>query len=133
MTIVFADTFFYIALTNPRDEYHSRAIDFTLSFDGEFVTTEWVLFEFANYMADAHNRALFLEIIDELRRDWRVRIVPSSAEQFERGIALYRQRPDKDWSLTDCISFKVMEESSITEALTADQHFRQAGFLTILS
>jgi predicted nucleic acid-binding protein len=59
-------------------------------------------------------------------------MVPASQELLDRGVTLYRQRPDKDWSLTDCISFVVMRERGITEALTADHHFEQAGFVALL-
>jgi predicted nucleic acid-binding protein len=61
-----------------------------------------------------------------------VRIIPPSDEQYARGFDLYRRRPDKEWSLTDCISFVVMAEEGLTEALTGDKHFEQAGFAALL-
>lgn len=72
------------------------------------------------------------ELLDALEGDPDVLVVPADASLFRRGVDLYRQRPDKDWSLTDCISFVVMEEQGLTDALTADHHFEQAGFRAIL-
>src|SRR5438128_9678724 len=132
MKTVFADTGYYIALVNSEDEYHLRAREYTASFRGSFLTTSWVLLELANHLAKEPNRALFLSLFDDLRRNQRVRILPPAQAEFDRGIELYRHRPDKDWSLTDCISFVVMNREGITEALTADRHFDQAGFKALL-
>jgi predicted nucleic acid-binding protein len=128
MSAVFADTSYYIALISPRDSQHAVAQRVTAQFSGQIVTTGWVVFEQANNCARRQNRELFLEMHDALRQDPRVRIVPVGQEALERGLDLYRQRGDKDWSLTDCISFLVMNERGIREALTADRHFQQAGF-----
>ena len=51
---------------------------------------------------------------------------------YEQAIELYRQRQDKEWGITDCISFTVMEEHTLTKALTTDDHFQQAGFSALL-
>jgi predicted nucleic acid-binding protein len=67
----------------------------------------------------------------EADENWRV--AEASHQLFDRGIELFSQRPDKSWSLTDCISFIVMEEHGITEALTADRNFEQAGFVPLLA
>jgi predicted nucleic acid-binding protein len=61
-----------------------------------------------------------------------VEIVPATMEWFERGMELYEGRPDKEWSLTDCISFAVMTERGVSDALTNDHHFEQAGFRILL-
>ncbi len=68
-----------------------------------------------------------------LQTDQRLRIVTAQPSQWERGLALYFQRPDKNWSLTDCISFAVMNDEGLTDALTGDRHFKQAGFTVLLS
>ena len=61
-----------------------------------------------------------------------MRILPAETTLWERGLSLYLQRRDKDWSLTDCISFAAMQEEGLTEALTGDHHFEQAGFTVLL-
>ncbi len=132
MKIVFADTSYYIALTNPADEYAAVAYEFTKGFGGRLVTTVWVLTEVANHLSYAPNRPVALSLIDDLRNDPRVTIVPPAMDHFNRGFALYGQRPDKNWSLTDCISFVTMQDRGIREALTGDHHFEQAGFVTLL-
>lgn len=133
MKPVFVDTLYYLALTNPRDHYAAAAARFTAGFAGAFVTTVWVLAEVANSLARGPNRALFLELYHDLANDRRVTIVPATQDLFERGIDLYRERSDKAWSLTDCISFIVMRDSGLTEALTADHHFEQAEFSMLLA
>jgi uncharacterized protein len=71
-------------------------------------------------------------MIENLRSAEDIEIVPASAALFDRGFQFFTARPDKDWSLTDCISLVVMHERGITEALTADHHFEQAGFVALL-
>jgi predicted nucleic acid-binding protein len=132
MKPVFADTVFYLALTNPRDQHAAPATRFTAEFSGAFVTTAWVLAEVANSLARGPNRALFLELYHDLAEDHRVTIVPPTQDLFAQGIELYAQRPDKEWSLTDCISFIVMRQHGLTDALTADRHYEQAGFNVLL-
>jgi predicted nucleic acid-binding protein len=132
MSRCFADTSYYVALVNPDDELHERASAFTLAFDGQVVTTAWVLNELANHLAKPPNRQLFLEMLSSMQNDRRVTIVPMAQGTFARGVTLYGQRLDKEWSVTDCISFLVMEELGLTDALTADHHFAQAGFNVVL-
>jgi predicted nucleic acid-binding protein len=132
MTTVFADAFYYFALVNPADERHQKAREFTAAFTGKIVTTAWIMTEVGDGLARAVNRRLFLEMISELRTDPDVLIVPPGLDLFEEGLDLYRQRPDKDWSLTDCISFAVMTQQRITHSLTGDRHFEQAGFVALL-
>jgi len=132
MKPVFADTVYYLALLNPRDQYATAATRFTAGFSGAFVTTAWVLTELANSLARPGDRSLFCELYHDLAADRRVTIVPPARDLFEQGIELYAQRPDKEWSLTDCISFIVMGEYRLSDALTADRHFEQAGFRILL-
>ena len=87
--------------------------------------------ELANSLARS-KRGGFIDTLNVLRSDGNVIITESSDRAFDAGIDLYRIRPDKDWSLTDCISFVVMEEHGITDALTGDHHFEQAGFRALL-
>jgi predicted nucleic acid-binding protein len=132
MTTVFVDTFYFVALSNPRDAAHDRAVAWTRTFAGQFVTTTWVLTEFANHMCDPQNRQEFIETLQDLRASDKVKIMPSNDSLWDDGLKLFADRPDKEWSLTDCISFVVMHREGLTEALTGDRHFEQAGFIALL-
>ena len=132
MKTLFADTHYFIALLNAADEHHALAKEYTSGFSGGFVTTPWVLAEVGNTLAMPPNRALFLALVKDLRADKRVVIVPAADELFECGCHLYGRRPDKEWGLTDCISFAAMRAQKLAEALTADHHFEQAGFKALL-
>lgn len=131
MTEVFADTNFYIALLRPDDVMHERCVRFDREYIGRFLTSEFVLIELGNWLADPRNRSVFVEVNRILRSHPRTTILPASTDWFARGMTLYEQRHDKDWSLTDCISFEMMREHGITHALTGDRHFEQAGFVAV--
>jgi hypothetical protein len=132
MTRVFADTFFFLAVLNRRDPSHEKALRFYGDPNLQFVTTEWVLSEVANASSAPAVRPGFKRLFDLLERDTRVQIVPASHDSFRRGLEFYFDRPDKEWSFTDCASFRVMNEEGIEQALTGDHHFAQAGFRILL-
>lgn len=132
MKRVFADTFYFLALANPRDFAHRAAVRLKLGEDTQLVTTAWVMTELADAFASVADRTLFQRIWDNLRTDPGTLVVPADPKWFEAGLALYLARADKNWSLTDCISFEVMREQGIVEALTGDRHFVQAGFRALL-
>ena len=131
MTPAFADTFFFLALLDDKDSAHPRAVAFAGEADRKFITTAWVLTEVADGCAARGNGAAFIEQLDELRASSEIEIVPSTSEWFDAGVTLYQDRSDKRWTLTDCISFEVMRRLEITDALTGDHHFAQAGFQTL--
>ena len=132
MKRVFADAYYFFALLNKNEPKHSAARDFADLFRGQLVTTRWILTELADGMAKPKWRSAFIALYDELIATPHVHVIPFSDELFATGIELYRGREDKDWSLTDCISFVVMRRENITDALTADHHFEQAGFVAVL-
>lgn len=132
MKSVFADTAFYLAVVNPHDALHAKAVRAGKRFRGRVITTHYVLVELGNALSRAEHRAVFLALLRELRADQHTLIVPASEELFEAGMDLFARRPDKDWSLTDCLSFVVMGQMKIVEALTEDHHFNQAGFRALL-
>ncbi len=132
MKTVFADTYFFIAAVNSRDADHAAALDYFGRDQLRFVTTAWVLSEVASALAPRSSRTAFIKLHNNLRNDSAVEIVPPTPELFASGIDLYASRPDKEWSLTDCISFVVMHAKDIREALTGDHHFTQAGFTILL-
>ena len=132
MTKIFADTFYFLALLNPRDAAHPRSVAVARTIQGPLVTTAWVLTELADAMSAPENRREFISTLKDLRQNPAVIIVPPDPPLFEEGIQLFANRPDKGWSLTDCISFVVMAKEDITEALTGDKHYEQAGFVALL-
>ncbi|MEW4568793.1 PIN domain-containing protein [Tautonia sp. JC769] len=132
MTTRFADSFFFLAIGNPRDAAHRRSLAISSNDPRPLVTTAWVLTEVADALAAPGNRQAFLRLLERLRRNPAVEIIPADPDLFDRGLDLYARRPDKAWSLTDCISFVVMADRGLTEALTGDHHFEQAGFRAVL-
>lgn len=132
MKRIFADSFFFFALLNPRDPAHAKALDFSRHNRGPLATTAWVLTELADGLASTPQRQVFRRVTDDFEANRANLIVPANVETFEKGMDLYHSRPDKPWSLTDCISFVVMNEEGIVEALTGDHHFEQAGFRPLL-
>jgi uncharacterized protein len=132
MNAQFADSYYYLAMLNRDDEGHERAIATSRELHVSTVTTAWVLTEVADAMARPGERAVFVSLIERLQSNPNVRIVPATPELFAAGLDLYRRRPDKEWPLSDCISFVVMKREGLTEALTADHHFEQAGFKAVL-
>ena len=120
------------ALVNPRDPAHDQASVFLQRYTGRLLTTKWVLTELGDGLSAPMNRSAFLTTVEALASDPSVTVVPCSDALFEDGVELYRRRPDKEWSLTDCISFVVMSQEGIAEALTGDHHFEQAGFRALL-
>jgi predicted nucleic acid-binding protein len=87
-----------------------------------------VLTEVGDALSAPVNRPAFLRLYRRLSMNSATEVVPPTIDLLEREIDLYERRPDKEWSLTDCISFVVMSERGLTEALTGDHHFEQAGF-----
>lgn len=132
MRRVFADTFYFIALLSQDDQAHLRAVEFSDSYNGQMVLTDWIITELADGMAPPASRQKFVTFLEVVRADPDVLIVPLGKDLQEEGLELYRNRPDKGWSLTDCISFIVMQREGLSEALTGDHHFEQAGFLALL-
>lgn len=132
MTERFADSFVFLALINGKDRRHLAAIDALNKSREPLVTTAWVLAELADGLCAARTRTVFVALEAKLRNDARIAIIPCMDRLYVAGLELYRQRPDKDWSLTDCISFVVMRERGIVEAWTGDHHFEQAGFVALL-
>ena len=132
MNAVFADTFFYLALLDERDPSHSQALAQSREC-GAIVTTEFILLELGNACARADDHADFLALLAGIRASPRTQIVPLDSRLLQRGLDLFAGRHDKNWSLTDCISFVVMQDEDLTKALTGDSHFEQAGFKALLA
>jgi predicted nucleic acid-binding protein len=134
MRRVFADSLYWIAVSYVRDQWHERAIEANQMLKGaEIVTTEEVLTEFL--AAFRYNPALWLAATSAVERNGAnlgIVVRPQSHKSFLEGVAFYKARPDKQYSLTDCISMETMRQEGITEVLTHDSHFAQEGFVVLL-
>ena len=91
-----------------------------------------MLTEIGNALSKTRWRHLGVSTLNALRTDSNIKVMPVDAALFDRAVALYSARPDKEWGLTDCISFAVMEERNLSQVLTTDRHFLQAGFQNVL-
>ena len=132
MTPCFADTFFFLALLNGQDRDHHEKARACNRVDRPVLTSAWVLIEVADHLCDERNRRLYGQLLDAQRSDSRYEIFPADQLTLDAAEELYRQRSDKSWSLTDCTSFVLMGRRGVTEALTGDRHFEQAGFTALL-
>lgn len=132
MKPVYVDTSYFFAIISPRDVAHEAAARWSREATDPLLTTEFVLIEVANAFCSTGARGLFRTVLDEFQADPDNTVLPATTELFRAGANLFLRRPDKQWSLTDCISFVVMEERGLTEALTTDHHFEQAGFTALL-
>lgn len=133
MNAVFVDTAAWIGLINAKDTLHVRTQKIyrdLLQNKVPLVTTDFVLLEVADALSAPALRAATVGFINRLRTT--MEIVPVSEDLLARGWALYSQRADKDWGLSDCTSFVVMQERQIAEAFTSDRHFEQSGFTRLL-
>lgn len=135
MNEFFLDTSFAFALSSQKDELHNRATALANRIRDQgnpIITTQAVLLEIGNSLAKAKYRHSCVSLIENLRSDTSTIVVSISNEPFDDAFNLFRDRSDKEWGLVDCVSFVVMRERGINDALTADEHFVQAGFRALL-
>lgn len=133
MKVVFADTGYWVALFNPKDQLHEKAIATSRGL-GKFrqLTTEMVLDELMAALSPLTVRALVTRGVEAIRANPNVEVVPQTSIQFREAFELYKRMADKEWSLTDCASFELMKARGISEALAHDRHFEQAGLIALL-
>lgn len=131
---VLVDTAFAIALLNPDDAHHVVAVALGNQLRGQvrLVITRAVCLEIANSMSAPRQRIQTATFLRGMEADPHVEVLPWTEEAYSDALSLFHNRPDKGWSLTDCLSFVVMRERGISDALTTDIHFRQAGFQPLL-
>ncbi len=135
MTEVFLDTSFAIALPAVTDQSHARAVDLANQLEKRgtrLVTTQAILLEIGNALSKQRYRVAATQLLESLVSDPNVEIVPLSDDLYSAAFNLFRNRLDKEWGLIDCVSFVVMHERGIFDALTTDDHFNQAGFRALL-
>ena len=129
---VFADTLYWLALVVRQDSYHARAMEWTNRIQGRIFTTDGILVETASALATPPRRIHAVRLIHHLKAREDIEIVHLDASLLERGWELYCDRPDKSWSWVDCTSFVVKRDRGLSDAMTADHHFVQAGFRSVL-
>lgn len=135
MKTLFADALYWVALLNPRDQWHRTARRAAAEYAGaHLVTTEAVLGEVLNFYAAFRTemRQAASGTVQDVLADDRIDVVPSSHSTFMDGLELYVARSDKDYSMVDCISMQVMRSRDLSDVLTHDQHFSQEGFNVLL-
>ena len=134
MRRVFADTLYWLAVFLPGDAWANAARSADVS-EALPITTEEVLAELLTAVSahGDHTRRLACRLVRETLKDPAIEVVSQSHESFLAGLALYERRPDKQYSLVDCISMNVMRQKDIQEILTNDQHFSQEGFVRLLN
>jgi predicted nucleic acid-binding protein len=133
MAATFVDTDYLLALVNTSAKYQDRA-RITASVDTPpFVSTEAVLIEIGNSLSGLRRRTIAVATLTNLRPVTNVQIIPVDANSFERALDLFASRSDKEWSVTGCLSFVIMQEHGLTQVLTTDRHFEQAGFQNLLA
>ncbi len=122
----------HIALSDPRDELHDRALAWSRSITGQLIVTDHVLAEAVNAHSATRSRVYVHDVIASLLSSEFVELVRTDLALFDKAMTFHRGRQDKTWSLTDCISFIIMESEGIRQALAYDRHFEQAGFEALL-
>ena len=133
MKTVFADTGYWLALLHPKDPLRSKAQSISASLGQvRIITSEMVLDELLAGLSAPPVRATAVNAVNSVLANPNVEVVPQTSLQFREAFDLYKNRMDKEWSLTDCSSFNLMKERGIVEALAHDEHFEQAGFVALL-
>ena len=132
---VFIDTSFFVALLNSNDSDHPQAVALQIQLTTEKIykiTSEYILLELGDGLSRLRFRHLASQLISFVYQDSSFEVIPSSTQLFRQSLSLFNERPDKEWSLTDCSSFAIMRQLNLDVALTADHHFQQAGFRALL-
>ena len=135
MPPIFADACYWIALLLERDALHEIAVLLSSEISHrKIVTTQMVLAETLNSVGPfgPDKRRSAVELVRGLSASRRVDVVEQTSEQFWNAVDFYNARPDQEWGLVDCASFQLMETQNISEALTNDHHFTQAGFTILM-
>jgi len=135
MTTVFADTVYWLATARPNDQWKEPAQRAKESLENvRLLTTDEVLTEFLASLSDGgeHVRRQAVRMVRAILDNPNVTVLPQSRDSFLGGMQLYEQRPDKKYSLTDCISMNAMRAQAITKVLTNDRHFEQEGFEVLI-
>jgi predicted nucleic acid-binding protein len=134
MRKIFVDTFYWIALINPQDDWHKKVISISQSLGNSLlITTEEVLTEVLAFYSKSgiKLRQKTINFIHSILNNQNIKIIEQTHYSFTLGFQLYQTRLDKGYSLTDCISMNTMKQLGINEVLTHDKHFSQEGFIIL--
>lgn len=134
-TLIYVDAAGWIALVNRRDALHTEAVRIykqRLQEQCQLITASVVLLEVGNWLSPAPLRGLAIDLLKRIEQSSRIEVVHVTPDLYARGWKLYGDRLDKDWGIIDCISFVIMQERKLNDALTGDHHFEQAGFNVLL-
>ena len=130
--MTFVDSLYIIALINPRDQHHTRALELAEQFDGTpLLITDAIFLEIGNTLARRF-KPQGIGAIERPKSGAEVTCVHLTPDLFDRGFQYFSKHRDKDWGLVDCISFVAMRDHGVTDALTHDRHFIQAGFRALM-
>ena len=135
MNELFLDTAYAIALSVTSDANHDLAVELAEQLEARqtrLITTRAVLLEIGNALSRQRYREAAVQLLEAIEQDPQVECVPLTDELYQQAFELFRSRPDKGWGLIDCVSFVVMNLRGLTDALTTDEHFEQAGFRALL-
>ena len=131
-TKIFVDTWFFVALINKRDQYHQKALELSEEFENSpLITTDAVFLEVGNALSSNYKNEA-VELMEYFLESDDVEVVRLSPDLFDEALNLYKKHQDKSWGLVDCISFVVMKRYEVTQSLTFDRHFIQAGFQALM-
>jgi len=131
MNRFFVDTFYLIALADHRDQWHPRVVAFSREHEGvQLVTVDEVLTEFLTFCSTAGSyiRTRAARTVRDTLHSPQWTVIPQSRASLIHALTLYEDRPDKEYSLTDCVSMQAMHREGLAEVLTNDHHFTQEGF-----
>lgn len=132
MTKIFVDTWFIVALINKRDQYHQKALQLAEQYKNHpLITTDAVFLEFGNALSSNYKNEA-AELMEQFLASDEIDVIRLTPKLFDEALSLYKKHQDKSWGLVDCISFVVMKQNQITQALTFDKHFIQAGFQALM-
>ena len=129
---IFVDTLFIVALINKRDQYHQIALNLAEQYENcPLITTDAIFLESGNKLS-ANYRNEVVELIEQFLASDEVDVIRLTPELFDESLRLYKKHQDKSWGLVDCFSFVVMKQHKVSQALTFDRHFIQAGFQALM-
>jgi len=132
MSRTFIDTAFVVALINKNDQYHAKAMELSKKYEEKpLIMTDVVLLEIGNALSRKYKQEA-IQVITAFRSSDEVMIVELNLKLFERAFEIYEKYDDKNWGMVDCLSFIVMRDNEVTDSLTSDNHFKQAGFKVLM-